>query len=94
MPGRLESVGDERAMACRQALARRPWDLAAARTAATGARVSADGGELDQLRRLAQLTAPAGDDVREAVVALRGAAAGLEAVAGSPAGQARHWLGC
>ena len=69
LPGllaRLESSGDERAAACRSALAGRTWDLAAARSAVTGARVAADGGELDRLRRLAQLTAPAEGDVREA----------------------------
>ncbi|MGH3193577.1 MAG: AAA family ATPase, partial [Streptosporangiaceae bacterium] len=86
---RLEATVDERAEACRHALAGRTWDLAAARSAATGAQVSRDGGELDQLRRLAQLTAPAADDVREAADALRQAAAGLDAVAGSPAGRAR-----
>jgi energy-coupling factor transporter ATP-binding protein EcfA2 len=86
---RLESAGDERAAACQDALTGRTWDLPAARSAATGARVAADGGELDRLRRLAQLTAPAEDEVREAAAALRHAAAGLEAVAGSPAGRAR-----
>ena len=35
--GRLEATGDERAAACRRALAGRSWDLAAARSAAVGA---------------------------------------------------------
>jgi ABC-type hemin transport system ATPase subunit len=91
--GRLETAGDERAAACRDALAGRTWDLAAAQSAATGARPAAGGSELGRLRRLAQLTAPAGDDVREAVIALRNAAAGLDAVAGSPADQARTLAG-
>jgi energy-coupling factor transporter ATP-binding protein EcfA2 len=60
----LQDVGDERAGACLEALGGRTWDLAAARRAATGVQVAADGGELDRLRRLAQLTAPAGDDAR------------------------------
>jgi len=91
--GRLRSTGDERATACQDALTGRTWDLAAAQSAATGARVAADGGELDRLRRLAQLTAPAEDEAREAAAALRHAAAGLEAVAGSPAGRARALAG-
>ena len=73
--GLLEDTGDERAAACRDALSGRTWDLAAARSAATGARVAAGGGGLDRLRRLAQLTAPSEDDVHEASVALRHAAA-------------------
>jgi hypothetical protein len=49
-----------------------------------------DGGsELGRLRRLAQLSAPAEGEVRDAAAALREAAAGLEAVAGSSAGRAR-----
>jgi hypothetical protein len=43
--------------------------------------------------RLAQLTAPAQDEVSETSAALRQAATGLEAVAGSPAGQARALAG-
>jgi recombinational DNA repair ATPase RecF len=91
--GQLESAGDERAAACRDALTGQTWDMAAAQSAATSAGVAADGGELDRLRRLAQLTAPAEDEVRDASAALRHAAAGLEAVAGSPAGRARALAG-
>jgi hypothetical protein len=87
--GRLESTSDERAAVCRRALAGRTWDLATARSVAAGVQVAVDGGELDRLRRLAQLTPPAEEDVRAAATALRQAAAGLEAVAGSPAGRAR-----
>jgi hypothetical protein len=85
LPGllaRLETADDERAGACRRALAGRSWDLAAARSPATGAPMAAEGGELDQLRRLAQLTAPAEAHVLEIADALRLAAAGLDAVAG------------
>ena len=91
--GRLESADDDRAAVCREALDRRTWDLAAARSAATGAHVMADGGELDRLRRIAQLTAPTEEDVRAATAALRRAADQLEAVAGSPAGRARALAG-
>ena len=87
--GHLESTSDERAAVCRRALAGRTWDLATARSVAAGGHAAADGGELDRLRRLAQLTPPAKDDVRAAAAALRQAAAGLEAVTGSPAGRAR-----
>ncbi len=90
---RLELSDDERAATCRTALGGRIWDLAAARSAATGAQTVADGGELDGLRRLAQLTVPAEDDVREAAASLGDAAAGLEAIAGSPAGRARALAG-
>jgi ABC-type hemin transport system ATPase subunit len=89
----LEDAGDERAGACLEALHRRTWDLAAARRAATGVQVAADGGELDRLRRLAQLTVPGEGDVRDAAAALRDAASGLDAVARSPAGQARALAG-
>jgi hypothetical protein len=91
--GRLESAGGERAAPCQDALTGRTWDLAAAQLAATGARAAPDGGELGRLRRLVQLTAPAEDEVREAAAALRLAATGLEAVAGTPAGQARALAG-
>ena len=87
--GRLESTNDERAAICRRALAGRTWDLATARSVAAGAHAATDGGELDRLRRLAQLTPPAEGDVRAAATALRQAAAGQEAVTGSPADRAR-----
>ena len=97
LPGllaRLEATGDERAAACHRALAGRSWDLAAARSVVTGAQVAADGGELDRLRRLALLTSPAADAVREAADTLRRAAADLDATAGSPAGRARALPDC
>ena len=96
LPGllaRLEAADDERAESCHRALAGRTWDLAAARSAATSAPMAAERGELDRLRRLAQLTVPAEADVQEIAEALSDAAAGLDAVAGSPAGQARALAG-
>src|SRR5258708_34446908 len=89
----LENTDDERAAACRDALSGRTWDLAAARSAATGAQVAAGGGELDRLRRLAQLTAPAEDDVREASAALSQAATGPDAGAPSPPGRGQALAG-
>jgi hypothetical protein len=93
LPVLLEDAGDDRAGVCLGALGGRTWDLVAARRAATGVQVAADGGELDRLRRLAQLAALAEDDVRDAAAALRDAASGLDAVAGSPAGRARALAG-
>jgi recombinational DNA repair ATPase RecF len=90
---RLAASDDARAEVCRRALTGRTWDLAAARSAATSAPVAAEGGELDRLRRLAQLTVPAEADVQEIANALTDAAAGLDAVAGSPAGQAKALAG-
>jgi recombinational DNA repair ATPase RecF len=92
LPGaltQLEKVDDERAEACRRALAGRSWDLATVRAATTGAPKPAEGSDLDRLGRLAQLSVPAELDVLEITEELRHAAAGLAAVAGSPAGQAR-----
>jgi AAA domain len=85
----LKNAGDERATACLNALSGRTWDLAAARQASMSIQAAAAGSELDRLRRLAQLTAPTEDDVRDATAKLRQAAAGLDAVAGTPAGRAR-----
>jgi recombinational DNA repair ATPase RecF len=85
---RLEDAHDERAGACLAALSGRTSDLTAARRAASGAQMVDNSSELGRLRRLAQLGAPAEGDVPEAAAALRQAAAGLEAVAGSSAGRA------
>lgn len=90
---RLEALDDERAQACRRALAGRSWDLAAARSAATTAPRADETGELGRLRRLALITVPAETDVHEAATALRLAAAELDAVTGSAAGRARALAG-
>jgi energy-coupling factor transporter ATP-binding protein EcfA2 len=86
---RLEGTADERAGTCLVALSGPTPDLAVARQAAAGARAGDGGSELGRLRRLAQLTVPAEDEVRDATTVLREAAAGLEAAAGSSAGRAR-----
>jgi ABC-type Mn2+/Zn2+ transport system ATPase subunit len=86
---RLEGTADERARTCLAALSGRIPDLVAAKQIAAGARARDDGSELGRLRRLAQLTAPAEDEVRDAAAAVREAAAGLGAVAGSSAGRAQ-----
>jgi hypothetical protein len=86
---RLEGTADERARVCLAALSGWTPDLAAARQAASGVRPEDGGSALGRLGRLAQLTVPAEDEVQAATAALREAAAGLEAVAGSSAGRAR-----
>jgi recombinational DNA repair ATPase RecF len=96
LPGlltRLEAADDERAEACRRALAGRVWDLVTARSAATGGPMADERGELDWLRRVAQLAVPADAEVREIADALGLAAAGLNAAAGSAAGRARALAG-
>jgi recombinational DNA repair ATPase RecF len=85
--GRLMELDDERARACLAALAGRSWDIAAAKSAATGADLP-DGGQLEALRRLTQLSVPAGTDVTGAAASLREAAVGLEQMVGTAAGQA------
>jgi recombinational DNA repair ATPase RecF len=89
----LEGADDERAPACHRALAGRSWDLAAARSAATGSPITDNAGESGRLRRLAQLTVPAETIVLQAADALRLAATELDAVAGSAAGRARALAG-
>jgi recombinational DNA repair ATPase RecF len=88
----LEDAGDERAGPILDALSG-SWDLAAAQRGATGAGAATGGSDLARLRGLAQLAAPAPADVRAAVTALQNAVSGLDAVAGSPAGQARELAG-
>jgi hypothetical protein len=90
---RLEATDDERAPACRRALAGRTWDLAAARSAATSSPMADEAGEFGWLRRLAQLTVPAETEVLQTADALRLAAAELDAAAGSAAGRARALAG-
>ena len=85
--GRLGELDDERAGACLTALAGRNWDIETAKSAATGTEVP-DGGQLEVLRRLAQLSAPPEREVSGATAALRVAADGLENVAGTAAGEA------
>jgi recombinational DNA repair ATPase RecF len=85
---RLAAVDDERARACLAALKGRTWDVEAARAAAVGG-AAADSGPLAPLRQLAQLSRPADAEVTSAAAAARAAADGIEAIAGTSAGQAR-----
>ena len=85
--GRLGELDDERAGACLTALAGRNWDIETAKSAATGTEMP-DGGQLEVLRRLAQVSAPPEREVSGAAAALRVAADGLENVTGTAAGEA------
>ena len=89
---RLEQVDDERAKTCLAVLRGTAWDLDAARAVATGNAVT-DGGQLERLRRLAQLTVPAAQEISDAATGLRTAADQLDAVAGTAAGQAKVLAG-
>ena len=84
---RLEQLDDDRARACLTALGGRSWDLEAAKSQVIGMAAPA-GGQLETLRRLAQLGTPPADEVGRAVNSLRQAADDLEDVAGTAAGQA------
>ncbi len=84
---RLEEADDERAKRCLAALGGRNWDIAVAKSAVTGTD-ALDGGQLDLLRGLTQLSVPAATQVSCAVEGLRRAAEGLEEMAGTAAGQA------
>jgi recombinational DNA repair ATPase RecF len=86
---RLEAITDERAAACRAALSSRQPDLDRALAVTTGSTTAAPDSELDRLRRLSRLTAPAREQAQAAASAMREAADRLEAAAGSTAGQAR-----
>src|ERR1022692_3828175 len=85
---RLDQVDDERARACLTALRGTAWDLDAARAVATGY-VAIDRGQLERLRRLAQLSVPAAQEVSDMTAGLRAAADQLDAVVGIQ----RSWPG-
>jgi len=96
LPGllaRLESVDDERARACREALAGKKPDLEAARSIAASSPGARPEGELGRLRQLSQLAAPAKEEAGEVATALREAAEAVTAAAGSQAGRARDLAG-
>jgi hypothetical protein len=84
---RLDEVDDERARACLAALTGKNWDIQAAISVATGVNL-ADGGQLEVLRRLTQLSVPTMADVSSTVAGLRNAATRLEDVPGTTSGQA------
>jgi energy-coupling factor transporter ATP-binding protein EcfA2 len=87
LSARLRQLDDDRARACLTALTGRSWDLDAAKSAVVGT-AAPTGGQLEMLRRLAQLGTPPADQVGRAVFALLQAATDLEDVAGTAAGQA------
>ena len=88
---RVETVGDERAGNCATALTGRTWDLDTVETVVTGTATAATGGgELEWLRRGAQLAAPDAAEVALVSTALRETAWALEQAAGSESGLARE----
>ena len=89
----LNAIDDERAAACVTALTAKRPDIDRAVAVAQGATPETSDSEIGLLRSLSQLTVPSEDQVRAAVTALHQAAGGLEAAAGSKAGQARALAG-
>lgn len=87
--GDLAAVDDERAAACVDALACRVPDLDRVLALTTGAVGNTLSGDLDRLRRLAELTPPPEEDLRRSVTELRAAAAEAEKHLSSQEGQAR-----
>ncbi len=87
---KLESIDDERAATCVGALSGRKWDLDAVEAVVTGTTSTADGGELEWLKRAAQLTGPDAGQVAQVSSALREAAGVLDEAAGSESGLARE----
>lgn len=85
---RLDSVDDERARSCHEALVGRKRDLEHAISVATGSQPAQPDGEIGQLRQLSQLAIPTKEQAGNAVTALRAAADALAATANSEAGQA------
>lgn len=91
---RLESVDDDRARSCREALQGRKPDLERALAVAAGGPAAGQrDGEVGRLRQLSQLSAPTEEHVQETAAALRAAAAALDSAADSEAGQAQALAG-
>jgi len=85
----LKALDDDRARSAVHALEADPSDLEGAKQTATGVTAPAPGGELDSLRRLAELAAPDPDVVHGVIGDHRAAAEGLDAVAGTEAERSR-----
>jgi ABC-type hemin transport system ATPase subunit len=83
----LDALDDERAMGCLEALGGKTWDLARAEGIATGV-VADPAGDLAQLRRVVQLSAPGIAEVTGVADELTAAASQLEQVMGTDAGRA------
>jgi recombinational DNA repair ATPase RecF len=90
---RLGLLDDDRATECEAALNKRTWDIDAAERVATGVTIASSSSQLETLRRLADVRAPAPGEVAAVVDLLHLAADALEAVAATQAGQARQLVG-
>ena len=84
----LAGLDDERAAACREALAGRVWDLDRVDAVVTGSAAADPAGDLVRLRRIAQLSAPTIDEVSAAADTLTSVADELDAVSHTDAGRA------
>ena len=90
---RVESLDDERARTCAQAISRPKvgsWDLDAVELVLEGAIDPESVGEIGLLRGLAALAVPGGDEVQAAAVNLRTAAKAARAAEQTDAGRARQ----
>jgi hypothetical protein len=87
----LRAIDDERAAAVTGMLGGRKWDIDGASRLAAGVTTTAHGGELDTLRRVAQLTAPDLDDIERTAGALREAGRRLAAASGTEAARSRRF---
>jgi len=91
--GRLDSVDDERARSCRQALEGRKPDPGRALSVAVASPGAQPDGETGRLRQLSQVTAPGPEQVDLVVAALLEAADALARTADSDAGRAMDLAG-
>lgn len=91
--GELVDIDDERADVCHVALGGRTWNLDEADSIVTGTAPADPAGSLAQLRRVAQLSAPALEEVSSTADRLTTAADELEAVARTDAGRAAALAG-
>ena len=87
---RLDPLDDERATRCADALRGKSWDLDLVESIVTGTEASPVAGELDWLRRAAQVTGPDLAVATQVAEGLRRAADLLDSTAESESGRARH----
>jgi recombinational DNA repair ATPase RecF len=93
LPQLLEELGaldDERASAVRERLGGRKWDVDGASRLAAGVTGTERGGEIETLRRIAQLTTPDLDEIERTAGALREAGRRLATASGTEAARSRR----
>lgn len=87
---RLDALDDERAARCADALRGKTWNLDLVESIVTGTESAPAAGELDWLRRAAQVTGPDLAIATQVADGLRGAADLLDSTAESESGRARQ----